>query len=351
MRAPKHDGDRRIPHGVRTSKSLCCEITASVVPPKPDKRARGIRPPQPVQSSRPERYDECVARPKLLWQSKTVLLLVFPFVGADVVLETRWWATQMPAAAIWTIALSILLGLVAFQVRSATAGAALAGAAITASLMFGTWSFPYAPWKTALVPVLVLLAMTSWATRVGRRRKEGLGTAESKRGRAASQVAANLGIAALVSNQFVQAWMIEAGWIHPRYTAIPFFVLGLAALAEAAADTVSSELGQVLSGNPRLITTFRKADPGTDGAISLGGTLAGIGAAGFVAAAGAWALGGRWPMLAISWGAGIFGLLFDSLLGATLERRGWLNNDAVNFLSTASASACALAILAALPAH
>ena len=35
----------------------------------------------------------------------------------------------------------------------------------------------------------------------------------------------------------------------------------------------------------------------------------------------------------------VFGLFFDSLLGATLERRGWLNNDAVNFLSTAGAAA------------
>ena len=40
----------------------------------------------------------------------------------------------------------------------------------------------------------------------------------------------------------------------------------------------------------------------------------------------------------------MLGLLFDSLLGATLERRGWINNDAVNFLSTGSAAAFALAI-------
>src|SRR5579862_6347683 len=136
------------------------------------------------------RYDEFVARSKLQWQSKTILLLVFPFVGADVVLQTRWWATQMPTVAIWTLSLSILLGLVAFKVRSATAGAALGGAAITASLMFATVSFPYLPWKTGLVPVLVLLVITSLATRAGLRHKESLGTGESKRGRAASQVGA-----------------------------------------------------------------------------------------------------------------------------------------------------------------
>jgi uncharacterized protein (TIGR00297 family) len=294
----------------------------------------------------PERYDGCVTETKLKWQSKTVLLLVFPFVGADVVLETRWWATQMLTVAIWTVSLSVLLGLVAFKVRSATAGAALAGAAITASLMYGTVFFPYMPWRTALVPVLVLLVMTSLATRAGRKRKERLGVAENKRGRAASQVAANLGVAALVSNPFVQSWLIEDGWIHTRIAPTPVFILGLAALAEAAADTISSELGQVLSGHPRMITTFRRAEPGTDGAISVRGTVAGIAAAGIVSAAGAWALDGGWPMLAVSWTAGVFGLLFDSLLGATLERRGWLNNDAVNFLSTASAAGFALGMLA-----
>ncbi len=291
-----------------------------------------------------------MARPKLQWQSKTILLLVFPFVGADVVLQTRWWATQMPSVAIWSLSLSALLGLVAFKLRSATAGAALAGAAITASLMFATVLFPYMPWKTALVPVLVLLVMTALATRAGRKHKESLGTAESKRGRAAAQVAANLGVAAIVSNTLVLSWMVKQTWL-PEAKVFPAaaFCLGLAALAEAAADTVSSELGQILSGSPRMITTFRKAEPGTDGAISLGGTVAGVLAAGLVAASGTWALSGGWWMLAVCWAAGVFGLFFDSLLGATLERCGWINNDAVNFLSTASAVAFALGLLAAVP--
>jgi uncharacterized protein (TIGR00297 family) len=297
-----------------------------------------------------ERYDDLVARLKLQWQSKTILLLVFPFVGADVVLETRWWATQMPLVAVWTLGLSALLGLVAFKLRSATAGAGLGGAAITASLMFATVSFPYLPWRTGLIPVVVLLVLAALATRVGRKRKESLGTAESKRGRAASQVAANLGVAALVSNGLMLSWMVKQTWL-PETKAFPAaaFCLGLAALAEAAADTVSSELGQVLSGHPRMITTFRRAEPGVDGAISVSGTAAGIVAGGLVAASGAWALNGGWVTLALCWSAGVFGLFFDSLLGATLERRGWINNDAVNFLSTASAAGVALGMLALVP--
>jgi uncharacterized membrane protein len=69
-------------------------------------------------------------------------------------------------------------------------------------------------------------------------------------------------------------------------------------------------------------------------------------AAGVVSVAGCLALRGDPSLFAISWAGGVFGLLFDSLLGATLERAGWLNNDGVNFLSTASAAGFALALLA-----
>ena len=278
-----------------------------------------------------------------------MLLLVLPFVAARLVLEAHWWALAATPVATWTVGLSLLLGIVAFKLRSATLGAAAAGAAITASLMFSTATMPYLPWQTALMPVLAVMVLTAISTRLGRQKKLQLGTAESRAGRTTAQVAANLGLAAIVSNELVQNALADTGWF-PAVTQspMPLFALGLAALAEAAADTVSSELGQVLSSHPRMITTLRRAEPGVDGAISLGGTLAGVLAAGIVAAAGALALhGGKW-MLVTSWSGGIFGLFVDSLLGATLERRGWLNNDSVNFLSTASAAAFALALLAIL---
>ena len=43
-------------------------------------------------------------------------------------------------------------------------------------------------------------------------------------------------------------------------------------------------------------------------------------------------------LIALAAPGAIFGLLFDSVLGATLERKGLLNNDAVNFISTLSAA-------------
>jgi uncharacterized protein (TIGR00297 family) len=281
------------------------------------------------------------------WQSKAILLIVVPTVAVDVLLQSHWWISESPTIAVSTLGLSAFLGLVAWRSRSATPLAAASGAELTASLMFSTGSFPYRPWQTALTPVLAVLVLTSISTRLGRRRKEQLGTAEPRKGRVAAQVAANLGAAALLTNDLAQNWLTAQRWL-PHLSSALIFAPALAALCEAAADTVSSELGQVLSTRPRMITTLRVADAGTDGAISVGGTLVGILAAAVVASASAWALRGGLILLSVSWLGGIFGLIFDSLLGATLERRGWLNNDAVNFLSTLSAAAFALLLIAIL---
>lgn len=290
-----------------------------------------------------------MAENNLTWQSKLVLLAVLPFAGAQVVLDCNWWFSQAAPVAIWTVGLSALLGLITWKLRAATPAAALTGALITASLMFSTAVVPYAPWHTALVPTLAVALLAFAATRAGRRKKERLGTAEGHRGRSASQVTANLGLAALVASGPVQSWLIDSRWApHHAGSSNLLFALTVAALAEAAADTASSEIGQVLGGRPRMITSLRSVDPGRDGAISLAGSLAGVVAAGIIAWTGMWALGGGWNLFTASCAGAVFGLFFDSLLGATLEERGWLNNDSVNFLSTAGAAGFALALLTLL---
>ena len=270
-------------------------------------------------------------------------------VAASAVLEGQWWAEHQNAVAIWTVGLSALLGLVTWELRAATPAGALTGATITASLMFTTVVFPYEPWRTALTPVLAVSFLAYATTRLGRAKKERLGIAERRTGRSAAQVAANLGIAALATSEFAHSWMVDRGWFaHAATAPAPLFTAALAAMAEAAADTVSSEIGQVFGGRPRMITNLQVVEPGSDGAVSLTGTLAGGLAAGIVAAAGTLALRGDARAFAASWAGGVFGLLFDSLLGATLEQCGWLNNDAVNFLSTAAAAGFTLILIAAL---
>jgi uncharacterized membrane protein len=64
------------------------------------------------------------------------------------------------------------------------------------------------------------------------------------------------------------------------------------------------------------------------------GPGAGCVGAGLVVAVGVWSMGLTVREGLAGFAGGVVGLLFDSLLGATVERRGWVGNDWVNFLST-----------------
>jgi uncharacterized protein (TIGR00297 family) len=173
--------------------------------------------------------------------------------------------------------------------------------------------------------LLVVFAVTLAATRVGHARKQQLRIAEPDGGRTAAQAMANLGIAAIVVAIGPQSWP----------------VLALAALAEAAADTSSSEIGMAFPGKTILLTNFKPIPAGTDGGISLFGTLAAVAGAVTVSAAALFS-GLVTPQLAaVIVLAGFLGTMVDSLLGALLERRGWLDNDLVNLLSTAAAAGIA----------
>jgi uncharacterized membrane protein len=85
---------------------------------------------------------------------------------------------------------------------------------------------------------------------------------------------------------------------------------------------------------------------GTNGAISLEGTLGGCIAAGLVAGTAAFSGVMEWRWAPIVAMAGIAGMLFDSVLGAAFENDGRLGNNSVNFVSTIFAAD--LALLAAV---
>jgi uncharacterized protein (TIGR00297 family) len=221
------------------------------------------------------------------------------------------------------VLLTLAFTVLARGMRGVTNSGALAGAVVCMVLYRcgGPGAF------AALISVFALAWVT---TRLGYQRKQKLGIAERREGRKASQVLANLGLAAACA-----AFSVIS---HSRGL---FLLAAAAALSEAAADTVSSEMGQAFGEKARLVTTWSFVPPGTDGAVSLLGTLAGVVAAGIVSSV--CFVGGLLPRqwLAISGGAAILGMVVDSFLGAWLERRNLINNDLVNFLSTLVAALAA----------
>ena len=108
----------------------------------------------------------------------------------------------------------------------------------------------------------------------------------------------------------------------------------VAAFATAVCDTVSSEVGQAYGRTHLLITNFRRVPAGTDGAVSLAGTVAGLAAA--VGLAGiAWQVDlVTLPVAGIVAVAGFAGATIESYLGATVEKLDMLDNDLVNFANT-----------------
>jgi len=114
------------------------------------------------------------------------------------------------------------------------------------------------------------------------------------------------------------------------------------AIATATADTLSSEIG-VLSSNTRLITApWREVEAGVDGGVSvLGEAWAAVGSL-LIGVTSATFFG--YSYLAPVALGGFLGCQLDSVMGATMERRGILNNEAVNLFATALGGLLALAV-------
>lgn len=164
-------------------------------------------------------------------------------------------------------------------------------------------------------------------------KKQKAGTAERDKGkRKAGQVIANGGVAALFG---------AVAWYVPGYSNLLQLMIA-GSLAAAIADTLSSELGTVYGKRFYDIVSFKISKAGPDGVVSLEGTLIGAAGAAFMAVVYSLGKGFTTTSLIIII-AGVLGNLADSVLGATLERRGMISNNTVNFLNTLTGALVCLA--------
>lgn len=177
----------------------------------------------------------------------------------------------------------------------------------------------------------LFVAGGSALTRIGYGAKQRRGAAQTGGGRrGAGNALANCGVA-------VACAVLAA--LTPFSEALT--AAFVASLGAAFADTAESEVGQLSRRRPRLITGLKTVPYGTDGAVSLPGTLAGLAAAGATALL-ALALGLLDGAVAVVWAASFLGTVADSLVGALAPRAG---NELTNALCTLVAALIVLPLV------
>ncbi|CAK6694234.1 hypothetical protein BBFGKLBO_01602 [Synechococcus sp. CBW1107] len=237
-----------------------------------------------------------------------------------------------PPAAQWLLALVINTVLIALAQRlPLLTRAGWVHAGILGTLLWGSLG-----WRGWLAVVLYL-ALGSAVTRLGIRRKREQGLAEGRGGRRGPE----------------NVWGSAAtGAVLALLTTVPgapgpLLMIGFAAsFAAKLADTCGSEIGKRWGRTTVLITSLRPVPSGSEGAISLEGSLASLGGSAVMAAL--LLVLGLLPTAAAAllvMAVGLVATLIESLIGATLQGRlAWLSNELVNGLQTLIAAVLAMGL-------
>ncbi len=193
--------------------------------------------------------------------------------------------------------------------------------------------------------LLIFLSIGYAATKYRYSYKEGLHIAERNTGtRSATNVLAN----GLIPTFFAVFWYINK--VEALEAPSTLIIAGyIAAIATVTGDTLSAEIGVLSKRRPVLITTFEKVPHGAHGGVSLLGEFIGFLGTALIGVF-AWVLGMAPLASSLSFAVigGALGFHFDSLLGATVERRGLCGNATVNFLSSIAGSLTGIGIAMAL---
>lgn len=215
------------------------------------------------------------------------------------------------------LAVNVALAAAAFAVRGVDLSGALAG------VLLGTTIWAFLDWR-GFVLLFAFFVLGTLATKFGYAQKAKAKLAQEKGGRRGAR------------NAFSKTTVPALAALFAATTGQPvLFALALAgAFATAASDTCSSEIGQVIGRRTFLITTLKPVPRGTEGAVSLEGTLAGVVASLLVGWLGHAAALYPAAGIAVVAVAAFVATTLESLVGATLEKRGLVDNDAVNFLNS-----------------
>lgn len=241
----------------------------------------------------------------------------------------------------WLIAVglnSVLLAIAWFVPKKLLTPAGLLHAWALGIMIWGTLG-----WRGYTVMMFYFL-VGSVVTRIGMAEKEAAGIAEKRSGaRGPENVWGSALTAMLCALGAYFASTIASAWTPEL---VILLLLGyVASLSTKLSDTCASEVGKAYGKRTFLITTLQPVARGTEGAVSLEGTLAGIVASAAIASVG-WAVGLiGYLSIVICIVAAFIATNLESVIGATLQAKyDWLTNELVNVVNTFLGAIAAIVI-------
>lgn len=244
----------------------------------------------------------------------------------------------IPSTTDWIIAIALnsaLLGVAAIVPKKLLTPGGLINAWILGVLVWGCLG-----WQGYLL-VMFYFLVGSGVTFIGKAQKEELGIAEARSG---ARGAGNVWGSALVGAICAAIVLVL---IQNRATEwIPLLQLGyVASFCTKLSDTCGTEIGKAYGQRTYLITTLKSVPRGTEGAVSLEGTVAGVVGSIALALVG-WLLGLINPIgILICAIAAFVATTIESLIGATIEDKvPFLTHDVVNILNTLIGAIVAMSI-------
>ncbi|MEH1770679.1 TIGR00297 family protein [Nostoc sp.] len=214
---------------------------------------------------------------------------------------------------------------------------------LTPAGLFHAWFLAILIWVTlgwqGYAVVMFYFLVGSGVTRIGMAQKEAEGIAEKRSGArgpenvwgsALTGALCALGVGIINSGFFVAS--PQSLVPNPQSLLLLAYV---ASFSTKLADTTASEVGKAYGKSTFLITTLQPVPRGTEGAVSLEGTLAGIVASVAIAFIG-WGVG-LIDLLGVAWCvlAAFIATNLESVIGATLQSKyAWLTNEVVNIFNT-----------------